>query len=157
MASESPQLNPAQLRHSVTMQPDQATIRNKNTDRNHTMRTAKLTFAAMAATAMLAASPAFAHAKLVSYNPAANATVQTAPRTITLVFSERVVPSFSKIELTMPEHGMNIPVRSAVSEDGKRIIGTLQSPLNKGSYAVHWTAAGSDGHKMEGRITFRVG
>ena len=121
------------------------------------MRTVKLTFAAMATTAMLAASPAFAHAKLVSSNPAANATVQTAPRTITLVFNERVVPAFSKIEVTMPEHGMDVPVKSSVSDDRKRIVGTLQSPLHKGSYTVHWTAAGSDGHKMEGRINFRVG
>jgi methionine-rich copper-binding protein CopC len=121
------------------------------------MRIAKALFATIAATAMLAASPAFAHARLVSSTPAANATVQTGPRTITLVFNERVVPAFSKIELTMPEHGMNVPVNSTVSEDGKRIIGTLQSPLHKGSYAVHWTAAGSDGHKMEGHINFRVG
>ncbi len=121
------------------------------------MRIAKTLFAAIAATAMLSAGPAFAHAKLVSSNPSANATVQTAPRTITLVFNERVVPTFSKLELTMPEHGMNVPVRSTVSDDGKRIIGTLQSPLHKGAYAVHWTAAGADGHKMEGRINFRVG
>ena len=121
------------------------------------MRTAKATLMAIAATAMLAAGPAFAHAKLVSSNPAANATLETAPRTITLVFSERVVPAFSKIELTMPEHGMEVPVKSVVSEDGKRIVGTLQSPLHKGAYAVHWTTAGSDGHKMEGHINFRVG
>jgi len=121
------------------------------------MRTAKATFAAIAATVMLVSNPAFAHAKLVSSNPAANSTVQTAPRSITLVFNERVVPAFSKMEVTMPEHGMDVPVRSAVSEDGKRIVGTLQSSLQKGSYAVHWTAAGADGHKIEGRITFRVG
>lgn len=93
----------------------------------------------------------------MSSNPAANSTVSTAPPAITLVFAERVVPTFSKIELTMPEHGRNVPVGSSVSDDGKRIIGTLQSPLHKGAYAVHWTAAGADRHKMEGRINFRVG
>ena len=150
-------MNRAQPRHSVTMQFNRAMTGPTNIDRNHTMRTAKATFMAIAGTtAMLAASPAFAHAKLVSSNPAANATVQTAPRTITLVFSERVVPAFSKIELSMPEHEMNVPVRSAVSQDGKRIIGTLQTPLHPGSYAIQWTAAGPDGHKMEGRINFRV-
>lgn len=103
------------------------------------------------------ANPAFAHTKLVSSNPAANATVTTSPRTITLTFNERVVPAFSKFELSMPEHDMNVPVETTVSSDGKRIIGTLRSPLHKGSYAIHWTAAGSDGHKMEGHVNFKVG
>ena len=122
------------------------------------MRIAKSSLAAiLAASTMLVASPAFAHTKLVSSTPGANATVRAAPRTITLTFNERVVPSFSKFELTMPDHRMNIPLRTTVSRDGKRIVGTPQSPLAKGSYAIHWTAAGADGHKMEGHINFRVG
>jgi len=101
--------------------------------------------------------PASAHTKLVSSSPAANATVTASPRTITLTFNERVVPSFSKFELLMPEHDMKIPVETTVSSDGKRIIGTVRSSLHRGSYAIHWTAAGSDGHKMEGHVNFRVG
>jgi hypothetical protein len=122
------------------------------------MRMAKSSLAAiLAATTMLVASPALAHTKLVSSTPAANATVRAAPRTITLTFNERVVPAFSKFELTMPDHRMNIPLRTTVSQDGKRIVGTPQSPLAKGSYAIHWTAAGADGHKMEGHFNFKVG
>src|SRR5688572_28460318 len=109
------------------------------------------------AAALAAASPAFAHAELVRSNPAANATVKTSPRTITLTFNERVVPAFSKFELTMPAHRMEVPVRTTVSRDGKRIVGTVQSRLMKGSYRVSWTAAGSDGHKMTGSYTFKVG
>ena len=122
------------------------------------MRIAKTNLTALlAATVMLVASPAIAHTKLVSSNPAADATVRAAPRTITLTFNERVVPAFSKFELTMPDHRMNIPLRTTVSRDGKRIVGTPQSPLARGSYAIHWTAAGADGHKMEGHLNFRVG
>jgi copper resistance protein C len=110
-----------------------------------------------AAAALTLAGPAFAHAKLVSSNPAANATLRTAPKTITLTFNERLVPAFSKFELSMPGHNMTVPVKTVVSPDGKRITGTLANPLTKGSYKVVWTAAGSDGHKMTGEVPFTVG
>ena len=113
---------------------------------------------AIAAAAVLAmASPAFAHAHLVESTPAANATLSASPRTITLTFNERVVPRFSKFELTMPAHRMDIPVTTTVSRDGKRIVGTVGSRLMKGSYRVSWTAAGADGHKMTGSYSFKVG
>jgi copper resistance protein C len=108
------------------------------------------------AAALFAVGPAFAHAELVRSNPAANATVSS-PRTITLTFSERVVPAFSKFELSMPAHRMDIPVTTTVSRDGKRIVGTVGSRLMKGSYRVSWIAAGADGHKMTGSYSFKVG
>ena len=108
------------------------------------------------ALALAVAGPAFAHAKLVRSNPAANATVKS-PRTITLTFNERLVPTFAKLELTMPAHGMTIPLTTAVSPDGKRLIGTPRSPLTKGSYKITWSAAGADGHPMKGEVAFKVG
>jgi copper resistance protein C len=110
------------------------------------------------AVALASASPAFAHAKLVNSSPAANATLTKDLRTITLTFNERLVPAFSKLEVTMPAHGgMKVPVTTVVSRDGKRIVGTLRSTLSKGAYKVLWTAAGSDGHKMTGEVAFQVG
>ena len=108
------------------------------------------------AAALFAVGPAFAHAELVRSNPAANATVSS-PRTITLTFSERVVPAFSKFELTMPAHKMAIPVKTSVSPDGKRIVGAVGTKLMKGAYTITWTAAGADGHRMTGKLGFKVG
>ena len=122
----------------------------------YTMRISAITKAAALAV-LVSATPLLAHTKLIASNPAANATVRAAPRTITLTFNERVVPAFSKFELTMPAHRMKIPVTTTVSRDGKRIVGTPQSPLARGAYAIHWTAAGADGHKMEGHLNFKVG
>ncbi len=113
----------------------------------------------LAGAAALAAlgTPALAHTELVRSNPTANATVHNAPRQITLTFNERLVARFSKFDLVMPTHGnMAVAVRTTVSPDGKRIIGTLASPLGQGDYRVNWTAAGSDGHKMTGTLTFKV-
>jgi methionine-rich copper-binding protein CopC len=102
------------------------------------------------------ASPASAHTHLVGSTPAANATVKAA-QTITLTFNEQLVPAFSRFELSMPAHGMAIPVATTVSRGGKQIVGTLRSPLGKGAYQVDWTAAGDDGHRMTGHFAFTVG
>ena len=116
-------------------------------------------FAALAAaSALVAASPAWAHAHLVSSNPAANAAVAAAPKVITLTFNEKLVPAFSKFDLTMPEHGgMKVPVKTTVSKDGKSITGTPESVLTKGAYKIVWSAASADGHKMNGEVAFKVG
>jgi methionine-rich copper-binding protein CopC len=111
----------------------------------------------LAATAMAMASPVLAHAHLVKSDPKANAVVHTGPKSITLTFSERLAPSFSKFVVSMPQHKMMVPVKTAVSRDGKRIVGTFANRLGAGAYIVTWTAASSDGHKMSGDVTFKVG
>lgn len=107
--------------------------------------------------ALLVCSPAWAHARLVSSSPAAEATVP-APKTITLTFSEKLVPAFSKFEISMPQHGgMKVPVKTTVSKDGKSITGAPGAALMKGAYKILWTAASADGHKMNGEVAFKVG
>ncbi|ACG77894.1 copper resistance protein [Phenylobacterium zucineum HLK1] len=117
------------------------------------------TIAALAGTVALAAtSPAWAHARLVSSDPAANATLSAPPKAITLTFNEKLIPAFSKFELTMPEHGgMKVAVKTAVSKDGKSITGAPQAALTKGAYKIIWSAATGDGHKMSGEVAFKVG
>lgn len=104
------------------------------------------------------ATPAWAHAKLVSSSPAEDAVVAAAPSAITLTFNERVVPAFTKLELTMPEHGgMKVPVKVNVASDGKTVTGVPEARLGKGVYRIVWTAASADGHKMNGNVNFKIG
>lgn len=110
---------------------------------------------AAASSALLFASQAAAHAKLVSSNPVANAAV-SAPKTITLTFNEKVTPAFSGFELLMVEHNMKIPVKTTVSSDGKTLTGAPQGAFMKGSYTIKWHAAGPDGHRMTGEVPFKV-
>ena len=122
------------------------------------MKTRLFGLAALAGATALASSPAWAHAHLVSSNPAANAAIAAPPKVITLTFNEKLVPAFSKFELTMPEHGgMKVPVKTTVSKDGKSITGTPQSALTNGAYKIVWSAASADGHKMTGEVAFKVG
>lgn len=121
------------------------------------MRLNKLTLLAAAAAA-LTASPLSAHARLLRSMPAANASTPS-PKRLTLTFSERLVPAFSKLELVMPMNGRNvaIPVKSGVSADGRTLVGIPQRPLSKkGAYLIKWSATSSDGHRLAGFVPFRV-
>ncbi|MBU1378802.1 MAG: copper homeostasis periplasmic binding protein CopC [Alphaproteobacteria bacterium] len=120
------------------------------------MRRRPVTMALAAAAALLLAGEAAAHAKLVTSNPVANATV-AAPKTITLTFNEKLAPAFSGFELVMVGHNMKVAVKTAVSKDGLTITGTPQGPLMAGVYKITWHAASADGHRMTGDVAFKVG
>lgn len=121
------------------------------------MRLTHPSFAMLAiAASFLTSAPAWAHAHLVSSTPVAGATLAVAPETITLTFSEKLIPAFSKFELAMVDHNMKVRVKTAVSEDGRTISGAPQGALIKGSYKIRWTAASADGHRMTGEVTFKV-
>lgn len=112
-------------------------------------------FAAAALAFVAAGGEASAHAKLVTSDPAANATVP-APRTIRLTFSEKLAPAFSGFELAMAD-GMKAPVKISVSPDRKTITGVPKGPLMTGAYKVTWrVAAADDGHRMDGSFVFTV-
>lgn len=110
----------------------------------------------IAATAaiMLISSPVLAHARLVSAIPG-NGTTVTAPRTISLTFSERFAAPFSTVEVE-DSRGRAISLTKAVSEDGKTLGGSFAAPLTTGVYRVTWAIAAADGHRMTGAHSFTV-
>jgi len=113
--------------------------------------------------AMLVATAAQAHPKLMSSTPAANATVEK-PAKIELRFSEKLVAPFSGVELVMtgmpgmPGHGpMKMGgIKTAVGTDGKTLIATPKSPLPAGDYKLNWHAVAGDSHRIDGSFTFHV-
>lgn len=119
--------------------------------------------AAAMAVAMVAATPALAHAELVTSTPAANAAVAK-PGKIVLVFNEKLMAKFAGAELTMtgmPGMADHKPMKmtgftSALSADGKTLTLLMKRALPSGSYEVKWFAAGADTHRKEGSFTFTV-
>ncbi|WP_371424093.1 copper homeostasis periplasmic binding protein CopC [Tardiphaga sp.] len=114
----------------------------------------------IAAIALIAsAGVAQAHPKLVSANPAANTAV-AAPGKISLTFSEKLVPAFSKAELTMSAMpgmaAMQMASSAAVAPDGRTLIITPKSRLARGKYVVTWHVVSGDTHKIAGNYTFAV-
>lgn len=111
---------------------------------------------------VLVASPAFAHPKLVASTPAAN-TVVKGPTTITLKFSEKLMPTVSGVEIIMtsmpgmPNQPMPITgFRTAIDPEGTTLIVTLPRALTTGSYKVSWHAVSTDTHRIQGDLNFSV-
>lgn len=106
---------------------------------------------------------ASAHARVVAATPAQGATVK-GPRVVTLTFSEAQLPptvAASIVMTAMPgvaNHGEMV-IRNFTTSwaDGNRTLKlTLRQPLRAGSYDVRWQAAGADGHRMTGKVSFTV-
>jgi len=124
------------------------------------MRFTRLPVAAISA--LLLAAPVLAHPKLLSTDPAANATVAPTQR-IELHFSEKLVPAFTggQVAMTdMPGMRMKGPMAmtatSSIGPDGTTLVIALARPLPAGSYTVNWHAVASDTHRVEGSLAFRV-
>lgn len=116
----------------------------------------KFILISLAAVAVAPAAPALAHAKVVSSNPAANATI-AAPAKVSVTFNEKLVPAFSKIEISMTGMDMKVPVKTSVSTDGKTITAVPQGKFMKGGYVINWSAAAADdGHHTAGSIPFKI-
>lgn len=123
-------------------------------------------FAALAIAAAPLALPAaaLAHTKVVASTPAEGATVASA-RTVSLTFSEALLPPTAAASIVMTampgmaNHG-EMAIRNfttAWSNGNKTMTLNLAKPLPKGTYEVRWQAAGADGHRMKGTVTFTVG
>lgn len=121
-----------------------------------------LTLAGLALVSMPGAL--FAHAKLVSSAPAANATVsKDKAKSINLNFNEKIIASTMKTELLMTgmpgmkDHApMKIAFSSMMGKDGKSMMLMPKKALVPGTYKVTWSAAGADTHRMGGEFSFTV-
>lgn len=112
-----------------------------------------------AAALVTIAGAADAHPKLVSTSPAANATVAR-PARIQLRFSEKLMPAFSKADLTMAAmRGMpasKVASGATLAADGRTLVVTPTSPLHAGRYSVAWHIVSTDTHKAAGNYAFAV-
>lgn len=123
------------------------------------------TFAAVAILAVPLAAPtaAFAHAKVVASTPTQGATVK-APRSVTLTFNEALLPPTAAASIVMTampgmaNHGEMVIRNFATkwANGNKTMTLALKQPLRSGSYDVRWQAAGADGHRMKGKVSFTV-
>ncbi len=127
------------------------------------MRAFKKFAVGLASMAVLLASAAEAHPKLMKSLPAANAVIAKT-RVIKLQFSEKLIAQFSGGDLVMtdmPGMKMHAPMKmpaltSAVAADGRTLVLTAKSPLTAGAYMLNWHAVSTDTHRVQGTLAFRV-
>jgi copper transport protein len=100
----------------------------------------------------------FAHARLLRSTPSARALLKTSPLSIRLVFSEMPMVAVSRILLVAPNSAaVPLGVVRADPADHHAIVASVPAPLDSGTYMVHWSTAGSDGHAETGSFTFTIG
>lgn len=104
------------------------------------------------------AAPASAHAALADSDPGDNSVVESAPRHITLTFTESVgllddsfrvySPDNRRVDLGEPRHA-----------DGASDTARAELPggLEDGTYTVAWRVVSADSHPVSGAFTFSIG
>ncbi|MCC8480324.1 copper resistance protein CopC [Streptomyces globisporus] len=106
------------------------------------------------------AGPASAHAALTGSDPSDGAVVDTAPKEVTLSFSEAVAVGDDSIRVLDPS-GKRADTEAEprdLSEGGTVRYGvSLHSGLPDGTYTVAWQAISADSHPISGAFTFSIG
>lgn len=96
----------------------------------------------------------WAHAQLVSSDPADGAVLDRAPEEIELVFNERVDVVVDGVRLLAADGDPR--VLTAGSDDAV-VTAVLPEGLPDGSYAVSYRVVSADGHPVTGAVTFQLG
>ena len=113
-------------------------------------------FAVVVCALFIGARPAFAHANLLSSDPAAGAQLDSAPDAVTLTFSEQPELRLTDVEVLATD---GIPVTDAVTAYGPRhTVKVGVKKLANGTYTVVWRCVSKvDGHATAGSFAFGVG
>ncbi|MET7937036.1 copper resistance protein CopC [Streptomyces sp. NPDC005322] len=114
--------------------------------------------AALLCALSVGANSASAHAALTSTDPGDGSVVKTAPREVTLNFSEGVALSGDSVRVLDPK-GKRVDTGKAGHVDGKSSTAAvgLHSGLPDGTYTVAWKAVSEDSHPVSGAFTFSIG
>jgi copper transport protein len=105
------------------------------------------------------ATPASAHAVLTGSNPKDGAVVATAPKEVTLTFSEEIAMGDDSIRVLEPsgKRADTAEVRD-LGAGGAVTYGVALHPgLPDGTYTVAWQAVSADSHPVSGAFTFAIG
>jgi hypothetical protein len=103
---------------------------------------------------LFASGEASAHAMLDHAEPRVGNRVATAPREVTLWFTQKLEPAFSTITVTDPAGKRADTGKSRVS--GNQMSVSLR-PGGSGTYHVKWRVLSVDSHTTDGNFTFQVG
>jgi copper transport protein len=95
------------------------------------------------------------HAKLLRSQPAANATLKQAPRTVELWFSEELEPPMCHIIVT-DQNGNRVDKNNGSLAEGNKKQQIDLEELQSGTYTVDWMVLSTDQHTMKGKFTFTV-
>ena len=118
---------------------------------------------ALVSAALITPTATLAHSKIMTSRPAEGTTVAK-PRVVELNFTEGMLTPTAVASIVMTDmpgvknHGEMV-IRNFTpswSNNNRTLTLSLRQPLRAGSYEVRWQAAGADGHRMTGKVSFKV-
>ncbi|MDB5789022.1 copper homeostasis periplasmic binding protein CopC [Caballeronia mineralivorans] len=110
---------------------------------------------ALAATLLITAQLAVAHALPKQQSPAPDSAVE-APHEVAIDFSEGLEPAFSTLVVVDAAGKQVNSAKSAVDATNKKHMSVALGDLKTGTYQVEWTAVADDGHRTQGHYPFNV-
>src|ERR1700722_13388175 len=113
-----------------------------------------LSFLISALLTVMLGAPAEAHAFLDHAVPRVGSTVPTAPRQLSLSFTQNLEPAFSSVEVSDAKGARVDLGKPWISSSVMRIEVKQLSP---GTYRVRWHVLSVDTHTTEGSFIFNVG
>ena len=97
-----------------------------------------------------------AHAFLKRAEPPVGSTVQTSPSEIRVLFTEKIEPALSSIEV-FDASGKEVDKRDVhLDRSNHALLHVSLPPLELGSYKVVWRVVSVDTHVTNGSFSFRV-
>lgn len=102
------------------------------------------------------ASPAAAHAVLVSSSPGEGERLPQGPSEVSLVFSEEVDVELGGIQV-LDSTGARVDVGAAVQPSPSQLQVDVAPDLGDGTYLVSYRVVSDDGHPINGAVVFAVG
>lgn len=99
-------------------------------------------------------SATWAHSKLETSSPAADAKLTESVKEFSLTFNENIDENLSTLKVKN-DQGEEVKL-SGTQVNGNTLSGTVDEPLPSGSYTVEWKIVGGDGHPVDGTYSFQV-
>jgi copper resistance protein C len=94
----------------------------------------------------------FAHSHLEDSSPKDGAVLTESLKEITLTFETKLEPTSTFTLADANRATIALPVEIK----GDQLVGVLPEDLANGSYSIHWKIIGTDGHPLEGDLSFTV-
>ena len=115
----------------------------------------RLVVACFALVLLLLATPAFAHAILLSTTPGVDQVVSGPNVPIELRFNSRIDGKRSRLILVPPAGGAGTPL-TIKEQSAPDTLATQAEGLKSGTYTLRWQVLANDGHITRGEVSFRV-
>jgi methionine-rich copper-binding protein CopC len=103
---------------------------------------------------LLGATPALAHARLESSDPADGSSLDAAPQRVTLTFNEAMTQGFNTLTVVGPDQGHYETGEVAV--DGSSVSIAVQPLGPAGRYEIGYRVVSADGHPISGSVGFTL-